>query len=244
MRSDNLLSGFGRSSAVPPFAGQLTGRLHAIDERQMRMTLLGGTTLAVVAIAAIMLWDGAGGGRLSAPLPTAPASNGFVIHDAAPAAAAATPVPAAKPAQSSNLDALMQKMRASTDTATVVVTSPPAVSAAPVSTTPAVPAHVAAPVAPVPPQPTPLLPVAVQWTNVSGQGVHWRFVRGARGFLLSIDLGGGQVADVHVQPAFQNLDTAAINARVEYLKATILQNFSSTSGTYSFARDGSVSVVR
>ncbi len=149
----------------------------------------------------------------------------------------------------------MQKMRASAETATVVVTSPPATSAVPVPSPPSAPAPArtapptastptSVPGAPASGQPTPLLPVTAQWTNTTSQGVQWRFVRGARGFLLSIDLGGGQVADVHVQPAFQNLDTAAINARVDYLKATILQNFSGTSGTYSFARDGSVSVVR
>ena len=79
---------------------------------------------------------------------------------------------------------------------------------------------------------------------MTSQGVRWRLARGATGFLLSIDLGGGQVADVHVQPAFLNLDVAAASTRVDYLKATILQNFSSVSGTYTFARDGSVSIDR
>ncbi|MEJ1976137.1 MAG: hypothetical protein WDN49_08595 [Acetobacteraceae bacterium] len=83
--------------------------------------------------------------------------------------------------------------------------------------------------------PTPLMPIAMQWTNVTSQGTRWRFGRGAHGFLLSIDLGGGQVADVRVQPSFQNLDVPAVNTRVDYLKATILQNFSSASATYSFA---------
>jgi hypothetical protein len=229
----------------------------------MRMALLGGTTLAVVAIAAILLWDG-GGGRLPAPLPAEPASNSFVIHDAAPEPAS-PPAPAAQTAQPSSLDALMQKMRAGAGGATVVVTpspagssaaapgSPPAAPGSPAATASTVPtapvsadpaaAPAAAPV-PAPVPPTPLLPIATQWTNVTSQGVRWRFGRGATGFLLSIDLGGGQVADVHVQPAFLNLDTASVSTRVDYLKATILQNFSSASGTYSFARDGSVSIDR
>jgi hypothetical protein len=226
----------------------------------MRTALLGGTTLAVVAIAAILLWGGAGGGRLPAPLPAEPPSSSFVIHDAAPAPAGA-PAPAPEAAQPSSLDALMQQMRTGSGGTTVEVTpssnpsNPPSTSApsAPstpaTAPTPAVPpastttaSAVPAPVAPG--GPTPLLPIAMQWTNVTSQGVRWRFGRGAHGFLLSIDLGGGQVADVYVQPAFQNLGVEAVNTRVDFLKATILQNFSAQSATYSFARDGSVSVDR
>jgi hypothetical protein len=240
------------------------GATRAIDERPMRTALLGGTALAAVAIAAILLWGG-GGGRLPAPLPAEPASNSFVIHDAAPA----SPSPdVAQPAQPSSLDALMQKMRAGAG-GTMVVTpsstaSPTAAPASPASTptSPVVgpassssatttdsvapPPGTSIPAAPslAPTPPTPLLPIAAQWTNVTSQGVRWRLARGATGFLLSIDLGGGQVADVHVQPAFLNLDVAAASTRVDYLKATILQNFSSASGTYTFARDGSVSIDR
>ncbi len=67
-------------------------------------------------------------------------------------------------------------------------------------------------------------------------------VRSGLGFTVSIDLGNGQVADVHVLPAFANLDPASMNVRVDYLRQTILQNFSTQSRSYSFARDGSVSV--
>jgi hypothetical protein len=67
-------------------------------------------------------------------------------------------------------------------------------------------------------------------------------VRSGIGYTVSIDLGGGQVADVHVLPAFANLDPASINVRVDYLRDTILQSFSSQSASYSFARDGSVAL--
>ncbi len=68
--------------------------------------------------------------------------------------------------------------------------------------------------------------------------------RAGNGYTVSIDLGGGKVADVHVLSAFANLDPAAVNVRVDYLRDTILQNFSRQSGSYSFARDGSVSMER
>ncbi len=79
---------------------------------------------------------------------------------------------------------------------------------------------------------------------MTGQGTRWRMARTGSGYTISIDLGGGQVADVHVLPAFANLDPAAINVRVDYLRDTIVQNFSRQSGSYSFARDGSVSLER
>ena len=62
------------------------------------------------------------------------------------------------------------------------------------------------------------------------------------GYTIAIDLGGGRVAEVHVLPAFANLDSAGVNQRVDYLKQTILQNFPPESASYTFARDGSVSV--
>ena len=77
---------------------------------------------------------------------------------------------------------------------------------------------------------------------MTGQGTRWRMARNGDGFTVSVDLGGGQVADIHVLPAFANLDPAAVNLRVDYLKDTILQNFTAKSGSYTFARDGSVSV--
>ena len=64
----------------------------------------------------------------------------------------------------------------------------------------------------------------------------------ATGYSIAIDLGGGRVADVHVAPAFANLDVAAANQRVDYLKHTILQNFPPESASYTFSRDGSVSL--
>ena len=64
----------------------------------------------------------------------------------------------------------------------------------------------------------------------------------ATGYTIAIDLGGGRVAEVHVAPAFGRLDNTAVNQRVDYLRQTILQNFPPESASYTFARDGSVSL--
>ena len=115
----------------------------------------------------------------------------------------------------------MQRLRAA---------APPAPDADATAAPPPVPA---APPAPPPPH----------WTSVTGQGTRWRMSRTQSGFNVSIDLGGGQVAEVHVLPAFGSLDVASTNLRIDYLRQTILQNFSSRSAAYNFARDGSVSVA-
>ena len=181
-----------------------------------------------------------------------PAPGTFVVHDAPPPPAAA-PSPAAAP----DLDAVMQRLRAATprqDTTVAaadssatpqVITpntppaaSPPAASAPPGSP-PVIPATPVPATAAAPPV---LAPPATRWTSVTGQGARWRMLPGAGGYVVQIDLGGGRVADIHVAPAFANLDPAGMNQRVDYLKQTILQNFPPETASYTFARDGSVTL--
>ena len=171
-------------------------------------------------------------------------ATSFTIRDAP---VAAPPPPQPPPPAATDLDAVMQRLRngsptpPSQDAATAALppATPPAVAPpaiAPPPVTPPVTAPVVAPVVPDPATSPPRFP------TVTAQGTRWRMARSVSGFTISIDLGGGQVADVHVLPAFANLDPAAINLRVDYLRDTILQHFSHQSGSYSFARDGSVSL--
>ena len=198
-------------------------------------------------------------------------TTSFTIHDAgsqpvpANTPAPASPAPATQatapspPPSTDDLNAIMQRLRsggatpaapdATVSADTAAPTAPAAPPAGPANTLPVLP-----PVAPSaalpgtppasPPDATPALPPPPRFPTVTAQGTRWRMSRTANGYTISIDLGGGQVADVHVLPAFANLDPAAINVRVDYLRDTILQNFSRQSGTYSFARDGSVSLER
>lgn len=172
-------------------------------------------------------------------------STSFTIHDAptpiAPAAPDAATPAAPAPPSTGDLDAVMQRLRNgakpdATVTATTTATAPggPGAPPTPAATTTPPDATAATPPAAPPPR----------WASVTAQGTRWRMARSGNGYTVSIDLGGGQVADVHVLPAFANLDPASVNVRVDYLRDTILQNFSSQSATYSFARDGSVSLER
>ena len=165
-------------------------------------------------------------------------TNGFVIHDAPPATAP-IPAPPGAPAagDASNLDVVMQRLRAGAAKPDATAAQSPDPSAAPAVPPPAITPAVPPPVVP-PPAP------ASQWSSVTAQGTRWRMARSADGYVVSIDLGGGQVADVRVAPAFANLDPAAVNVRVDYLRDTIIQNFTRQSGAYTFARDGSVSIDR
>lgn len=166
---------------------------------------------------------------------SAPPPSSFVIHNDAPPAPPAAPPAAPDVPAPDSLDAVMQRLRSGKPDATVVVT--PATPAAPAPTPAPAPAPGPVPsVAPVPAPP--------RWTNVSGQGVQYRLGRAGDGYVILIDLGGGQVAEVHVQAAFGRLDQGAVDVRVDYLKQTILENFSSASASYSFNRDGSVSRAR
>ena len=170
--------------------------------------------------------------------PQAPTS--FTIHDAPPPPAAQAPPAPTPPA--ADLDAVMQRLRNAAATPATPSTTPSPIPV-PVPATPAPDATAASqpPATPDPTAPPPPAPAA-KWASVTGGGTRWRMVRSGNGYTVSIDLGGGHVADVHVLPAFANLDPAAVNVRVDYLRDTILQNFSSQSGSYSFARDGSVSI--
>ena len=183
-------------------------------------------------------------------------STSFTIHDAppppAPAASASSTAPnPATPPTAGDLDAVMQRLRnagvnanpSAAPDATVTAQAPgfvpPAAAPAAAAAAAAVPPPATPDPAAAPPSPPP-----ARFPTVTAQGTRWRMARSATGYTISIDLGGGQVADVHVLPAFANLDPASINVRVDYLRDTILQNFSNQSGTYSFARDGSVSIER
>ena len=236
----------------------------------LKYALMAVAAATLVAVVFIMLPTG-GGPRPEPRLlaNTDPqSSTSFTIHDApppapvtpnAPASASST-VPSPSTPSVSDLDAVMQRLRANagnpaapgtpapdaTITGQVVAPAPPAPTAA----VPATPAAAAPPAAVPTPDPNAAVPPANpasppnRWASVTAQGTRWRMARASNGYLVSIDLGGGQVADIHVLPAFANLDPAAINVRVDYLRDTILQNFSNQSGSYSFARDGSVSVDR
>ena len=206
----------------------------------MKWGLLGLGALALLAVAFATLQ---GVGRrpearlvVTPPVATAPSDgSAFVIRPAPPPAPGSPDPDAGKP----NLDAVMQRLRNSPPPAAPV--APPGSNVVVVTPAPA-PAPTPAPVAAQPQPPPP--DAAARWTNVSSLGARWRLNPGAALMTLSIDLGNGQVADVHVQPAFANLDSAAANMRVDYLKQTILQSFSARSATYSFGRDGSITLER
>ncbi len=174
-------------------------------------------------------------------------ATSFTIHDApAPVPQSAPSAMAASSPAPTDLDAVMQRLRSGGPTppaqdATIALppATPPAV-APPAIIPPVVTPPVMAPVVVSPVTPDPAAPP--RFPTVTGQGTRWRMARSGSGFTISIDLGGGQVAEIHVLPAFANLDPAAINMRVDYLRDTILQHFSRQSGSYSFARDGSVSL--
>ena len=162
--------------------------------------------------------------------------TGFVIHDAPPPAPATPGAAATPPAPGGSLDSVMQRLRASAANPAAPTPAPaadaPATTLAPVVVTPT-------------PQPAPapvVAPPTPQWSSVTAQGTRWRMARAGDGYVVSIDLGAGQVANVRVAAAFGNLDSAAVNVRVDYLRDTIKQNFSAQSGSYVFARDGSVSI--
>lgn len=182
---------------------------------------------AAAALAVVFVLLPTGGGKRPEPRILASgdpaASAGFVIHPAAPPDPGA---PATPPASPGDLDAVMQRLRASAAKPDATLPQPQA------ATPPATPT----------PAPDPAAPPPGRWASVTGQGTRWRMARSNNGYTVSIDLGGGQTADVHVQAAFGSLDAAAVNVRVDYLRETIVQNFSRQSGTYRFARDGSVSI--
>lgn len=235
----------------------------------LKYGLLAVGAATAIAAALVLLPVASNGPRPEPKLlndPNGTPPSGFVIKPAsppdspAPAAPPATTPPAITPPATTpsaatapsaplptatDLEALMQKLRASSAqpppapvpnaTASVTVTAPQDVpSAAPALPPPAVPA---APVVPAPPP-------APRWTSVTGQGTRWRMVRAGAGFTVTIDLGNGTAADIRVLPQFGNLDLAATNIRIEYLKQTILNDFGGEPGSYIYARDGSVTAAQ
>ncbi len=214
--------------------------------------------LGAVAGAGVTVWTGGVHGPDSAmkALPVVSAQDSFVVHDAAPAtpapapAAPATPDPAAQP---SNLDAVMQRLRAAQPAKpdTLTVTAPATPGASPDATPPGpnAPSPVLAGPNPTPSpltgSPPPEPPVqAPRWTNVTSQGARWRMSRDGGGPALTIDMGAGRVAVVRVLPAFQALDQAGMNSRVDYIKQTILETFPPGSASFVFSRDGSITLLR
>jgi hypothetical protein len=242
----------------------------------MIRVFVGLVALGAVAAVGVTVWTGGVHGPdkgAMTPLPVASPQDSFVVHDAAPAA---TPTPVPTPttatpdpaAQSSGLDAVIQRMRAAQpakpDTLTVTAPAAPGAASSPASGPPAPsatpdtalagsnpPTSVLAEPNPAPspltgPNPPPPEPVAQapHWSNVTSQGARWRLGRDGSGPALTIDMGGGRVAQVRVLPAFQGLDQAGMNARVDYIKQTILENFPPGSASFVFARDGSITLLR
>lgn len=239
------------------------------DRTPMLKALLAAILVALMVLILLVLPIARPDHRATAPVavagPGAPPSS-FVVHNDAPPIVAApviAPVIApvanpAAPADPASLDAVMQRLRSATakpDSTFVITPAPnaaapaaPATGAAPAPVTAAAPAPATnlapaapspAPVVAAPPAPPPI-PPPQRWSNVSGQGVRFRVGRIGDGYVISIDLGGGQVADVHVLAAFGRLDQSAVDMRVDYLKQTILENFPAASANYSYNRDGSV----
>lgn len=202
---------------------------------------------AATAIAVVFVLLPTGGGQRPEPRILSSgdttSSTGFVIHPAAPPTPDTPPVPASPP----DLDAVMQRLRAAGAKPDPAAPQPPAPGTTPAGTiTNTTTASTGAPPAATPAVPpadaTATPPTPARWSSVTAQGTRWRMARSGTGYTVSIDLGGGQTADVHVQPAFGSLDAASVNVRVDYLHDTIVQNFSRQSASYSFARDGSVSI--
>ena len=188
--------------------------------------------------------------------PPAPAA-GFVVHNVPPPAPTLAPVP--PPDAPGGLEAAIQRLRAA---------KPDAPTNLPVPNLSALDLGLPAPAPPDPPPlplppslpppdrlltgpdpapsilagPPPAPPPA--WTIVTSQGARWRPGRDAGGPMLVIDMGGGRVATVRVDPAFTALAPDAASARVDFLKQTILESFPSRASQFRFARDGSVAMLR
>lgn len=184
--------------------------------------------------------------------PPAPPA-GFVVHDVPP------PAPVPPPDAPGGLEAAIQRLRGA---------KPDAPSNLPVPNLSALDLGLPAPAPPDPPPlplppllpppdrlltgpdpapsilagPPPIPPPA--WTIVTSQGARWRPGRDASGPMLVIDMGGGRVATVRVDPAFTALAPDAASARVDFLKQTILESFPSRASQFRFARDGSVAMLR
>ena len=81
----------------------------------------------------------------------------------------------------------------------------------------------------------------VPWRHVTSNGTHWSLRRmSADSMLLVVELGGDQVANITVAPAFEALDLPAMNQRVDYIRTTVGQSFSLRTASYSYGRDGTL----
>jgi hypothetical protein len=77
--------------------------------------------------------------------------------------------------------------------------------------------------------------------HLTVSGVRWTLRRvSISSMLLVVDLGDGQVANVSVLPAFEQLDLAGMIDRLDRLRSVIGQQFSLQTANYSFDRDGIV----
>ncbi len=82
------------------------------------------------------------------------------------------------------------------------------------------------------------------WRHVTDTGVRWSLRRaGAGSLLLLVDLGEGQVASVSVASAFERLDLAGMNLRVDQVRTFIAQNYPVRTSNFNFERDGSVRLI-
>ena len=218
----------------------------------MMKLLAGLIVLAALAMGAAMVV----GGRVpvldSAPMQAtqvASPADSFVIHDAPPAATLpatpATPPPRRRGRTRDQRAGRRDRPAAGGQarrrphpdaTMTAPDTTPAATPATPdpllAGPSPA-PAILAGPPAPQPPPPP-------SWTSVTSQGARWRSSRDS----LVIDMGGGRMATVLVDPAFLSLSQQAANGRIDFLKQTILENFPPSASQFRFARDGSVAQLR
>lgn len=61
--------------------------------------------------------------------------------------------------------------------------------------------------------------------------------------LLVVDQGGDKVANVSVAPAFENLDMAGMNDRVDHVRSAIAHSFPLQTGNFSFDRDGTLRYI-
>ena len=82
---------------------------------------------------------------------------------------------------------------------------------------------------------------AVPWRHATAAGTRWSLRHiNQTAMLLVVDLGGDQIANVTVDPAFENLDIAGMNARVDHVRLVIGQRFPIQTANYSFDRAGTL----
>ena len=62
--------------------------------------------------------------------------------------------------------------------------------------------------------------------------------------MLLINLGNDQVATVVVAPAFEALDLAFMNVRVDHIRSVIDSYYGNRAVSYSFDRDGIVRIMQ